>query len=83
MHTVETKFLDTVKTHLVGLPLLGGALVAADVNIVVREDCSYMAKNTLEEINDAVVANVENIMRDTAIDAHLVLLGGIATELRI
>ena len=83
MHAIKAQLLHAVEALLVGGPLFGGALVATQMHIVVGEHLGYMTQNALEEVDDAVVANVENVVRDTAIDAHLILLAWVATELGI
>ena len=83
VNAVKSQFLHTVQTHLVGFPLLRGALVATDMDVVVGEDGCHMAEDTLEEVDDTVIAHVENIMGDATVYAHLILLAGVATELGI
>jgi hypothetical protein len=83
MYTSKAKFLNTVKTLLVGSPLLGGTFITTQMYIVIGEYLGYITKNTLDEIDNTVVANIQNIVRDTTIDAYLVLLGRITTELGI
>ena len=62
MNAVKPQFLHTIQTHLVGLPLVRGALVATDMDVVIGKDGCHMAKHALEEVDDTVVAHVENIL---------------------
>ena len=81
--TTEALLLYAFEAVGVVTPLVGGALVATKVDILEGEHLGHMAQHALKEIDDLVLAHVEHILGDATIDTHLIVLGGVATELGV
>ena len=83
MNSRESQLLDTRKTLCIGSPLLCGTFITTNMDVVIGEDVGNIVQHTLEKINHSVIADIEHVMRDTAIHTHLVLFGGVTTEFGI
>ena len=57
-------------TFCVALPLRGGAFVAADVEVVVREEGNEFGKNVLGKLHSGGVGHVEHVGGNAAVDPH-------------
>ena len=83
VYSVQSQFFNTCKALTVGFPLLGWALVATNVYVVVWENVSNVVEHTFQELYHAVIANVEHVLRNAAVHAHLVFLCRVAAELGV
>ena len=83
VYAVEPEFFYSRKALGVGAPLLCGALVATKVYVLVGEYLGEIVHDAFEEVNHTVVTDIQNVFRNTAVDAYAILLCGVATEFRV
>ena len=73
-NTTKTFVFNAVLALLVSTPNGGGAFIATKVYVAAGEHVNNVAEHTLQEIDHAVVAHVENVGADTFLSAHRVVL---------
>ena len=80
LYATEAFLSHAAQAVLVGGPLTGGTFVAANVYVGIGEYLSQIVEHVFQEGDDLVVAHVENVVGDTAVNAHAVRLVGVAAE---
>ena len=74
VHSAEPFFLHAAQTVSIRCPLVRGAFVAADVNVLIGEHLGNVTEHTAQEVKHFVLADVQHVLRDAAVDAHGIFL---------